>query len=78
MAIPHRTSLRSVSAAVAVRLRRACWMRFGAQSKISTGSDLGLLRMDSGFLPFAESQTDVIPGASDPAAAAEGSANALN
>lgn len=50
MAIPHRTSLRSVSAAVAVRLRRACWMRFGAQSKISTGSDLGLLRMDSGFL----------------------------
>jgi hypothetical protein len=49
MATSHRTSLRSVSTAVAVRLRRACWMRFGAQSKISTGPDLGLLDMDSGF-----------------------------
>jgi hypothetical protein len=36
MATSHRTSLRSVSIAVAVRLRRAYWMRFGAQFKIST------------------------------------------
>jgi hypothetical protein len=53
MAIPHRTSLQSVSTAVAVRLCRGYWMRFGAQSKRSAGSDLGLLRgllrMDSGF-----------------------------
>jgi hypothetical protein len=48
MAIPHRTSLRSVSTAVAVRLSRT-WMRFGARSKTSIGSDLGLLRLDSSF-----------------------------
>ena len=49
MAIPRRTSLRSVNTAVAVRVRRACWMRVGAQSKISTVSDSGLLRVDFGF-----------------------------
>ena len=49
MAIPRRTSLRSVNTAVAVRLRRACWMRVGAQSKISTVFDSGLLRVDFGF-----------------------------
>jgi hypothetical protein len=78
MAIPHRTSLRSVSSAVAVRLRRAYRMRFGAQSKISNGIRLGTSPHGFRLRPFAESQADVIPGACDTAAVAEGGADALN
>jgi hypothetical protein len=49
MAIQRRTSLRSVSTAVAVRLRRGYWKRLGPRSQIPARSDVVLLRMHSGL-----------------------------